>query len=77
MSPSRNVYAGSKAAFRRVDGLTKVDGGALGSCAAGDPVVSYVNYIVPGRPEDHDNASFQALTIGDRLVAMIAYDEKI
>ncbi len=59
-----------------VTGLTKVDGGPLGSCAAGDPVVSYVDYVVPGRPQDDDNASFQALTIGDRLVAMIAYDEQ-
>jgi hypothetical protein len=59
-----------------VTGLTKVAGGPLGSCAAGDPVVSYVDYVVPGRPGDDDNASFQALTIGDRLVAMIAYDEQ-
>ncbi len=35
-----------------VTGLTKIDGGPLGSCAAGAPVVSYVNYVVPGRPAD-------------------------
>ncbi len=50
--------------------------GRLGSCAAGAPVVSYVNYVVPGRPADDDNASFQALTIGDRVVAVVAYDEQ-
>src|SRR5712692_8951197 len=59
-----------------VTGLRKVDGAPLGSCVAGAPVVSYVNYIVAGRPEDDDNASFQAITIGDHLVAMIAYDEQ-
>lgn len=59
-----------------VTGLKKVDGAPLGSCAGGTPVVSYVNYIVPGRPEDDENASFQALTVGDHLVAMIAYDEQ-
>ena len=59
-----------------VTGLTKIDGGPLGSCAAGAPVVSYVNYVVPGRPADDDNASFQALTIGGHVVAMIAYDEE-
>jgi hypothetical protein len=59
-----------------VAGLTKVNGGPLGSCAAGDPVVSYVDYVVPGRPPDDTNASFQALTVGDRVWAMIAYDEQ-
>jgi len=59
-----------------VTGLTKIDGGPLGWCAAGAPVVSYVDYVVPGRTPDDTNASFQALTIGDRLVAMIAYDEQ-
>jgi len=59
-----------------VTGLRKVDGGPLGSCGAGAPVVSYVDYVVPGRPADDDNASFQALTIGEHIVAMIAYDEQ-
>jgi hypothetical protein len=59
-----------------VTGLTKVDGGPLGSCAAGAPVVGYVDYVVPGRPLDDTNASFQALTIGDHVVAMIAYHEQ-
>jgi len=59
-----------------VTGLQKADGGPLGSCAAGAPVVSYVNYVVPGRPADDDNASFQAFTIGDRVVAVVAYDEQ-
>ncbi len=58
-----------------VTGLSKFDGGPLGSCAAGGPVVNYINYVVPGRPVDDDNASFQALTIGGHVVAMIAYDE--
>jgi hypothetical protein len=39
-------------------------------------MVSYVNYVVPGRPADDDNASFQAFTIGDRVVAVVAYDEQ-
>jgi hypothetical protein len=59
-----------------VTGLDKADGGPLGSCAAGAPVVSYVNYVVPGRPADDDNASFQAFTIGDRVVVTVAYDEQ-
>jgi hypothetical protein len=59
-----------------VTGLQKANGGSLGSCAAGAPVVSYVNYVVPGRPADDDNASFQALTIGDRVIAVVAYDEQ-
>jgi hypothetical protein len=59
-----------------VTGLRKVEGGALGSCAAGAPVVSYVDYVVPGRSPDDDNASFQAFTIGDHVVAMVAYDEQ-
>ena len=59
-----------------VTGLKKVDGAALGSCSTGAPVVSYVNYVVPGRPADDDNASFQAFTLGDRVVAMVAYDEQ-
>lgn len=59
-----------------VTGLKKVEGTALGSCAAGAPVVSYVNYVVPGRPADDDNASFQAFTVGKHLVAVVAYDEE-
>jgi hypothetical protein len=59
-----------------VTDLRKVDGGPLGSCGAGAPVVSYIDYVVPGRPADDDNASFQALTIGEHVVAMIAYDEQ-
>lgn len=59
-----------------VTGLIKVDGGPLGSCVAGAPVVGYIDYVVPGRSPDDDNASFQALTIGDHIVAMIAYDEQ-
>jgi hypothetical protein len=59
-----------------VTGLDQADGGPLGSCAAGALVVSYVNYVVPGRPADDDNASFQAFTIGDRVVVMVAYDEQ-
>ena len=59
-----------------VTGLKKIDGGPLGSCGAGAPVVSYVDYVVPGRTPDDTNASFQALTIGDHVVAMIAYDEE-
>lgn len=59
-----------------VTGLMKVDGGPLGSCADGAPLVSYVNYVVPGRSPDGTNASFQALIIGAHVVAMIAYDEQ-
>ena len=59
-----------------VTGLRKVDGGALGSCAAGAPVVSYVDYVVPGRTPDDDNASFQAFTVGDHIVALVSYDEE-
>lgn len=59
-----------------VTGLSKVDGASLGACAAGGPVVSYVDYVVQGRTPDDNNASFQAFTIGDHVVAMVAYDEE-
>jgi hypothetical protein len=59
-----------------VTGLRKADGGSPGSCGAGAPVVGYIDYVVPGRPADDDNASFQALTIGKHVVAIIAYDEQ-
>src|ERR1700730_4515644 len=73
--PLRNAKVGARMGSL-VTGLSNVDGASLGSCASGAPVVSYINYIMPGRPEDDDNASFQAITIGDHLVAMIAYDEQ-
>jgi hypothetical protein len=56
--------------------LAKVDGAPLGSCADGAPVVSYVDYVVPGRPADDDNASFQAFAIGEHVVAVVSYDEE-
>lgn len=59
-----------------VNGLAQVDGAPLGSCADGAPVVSYVDYVVPGRPADDDNASFQAFTIGKHVVALVSYDEQ-
>lgn len=59
-----------------VNGLTKVDGAPLGSCAAGAPVVSYIDYVVPGRPADDDNASLQAFTVGEHVVAVVSYDEQ-
>jgi len=59
-----------------VNGLTKVDGAPLGSCADGAPVVGYVDYVVPGRPADDDNASFQAFTVGEHVVAVVSYDEQ-
>jgi hypothetical protein len=59
-----------------VNGLTKVDGAPLGSCADGAPVVSYVDYVVPGRPADDDNASVQAFTIKEHVVAVVSYDEQ-
>lgn len=59
-----------------VTGLKKVDGAALGSCSPGAPIVRYFNYVVPDRPADDDNASFPALTIGERIVAIVAYDEQ-
>ncbi len=59
-----------------VNGLTKVDGAPLGSCADGAPVVSYIDYVVPGRPADDDNASLQAFTVGEHVVAMVSYDEQ-
>lgn len=71
----RTAQVGDRMGFL-VTGLRKVDGGALGSCAPGAPVISYVDYVVPGRPPDDDNASFQAFTAGDHIVAMIAYDEQ-
>ena len=57
-------------------GLRRVEGAALGWCSTRAPVVSYINYVVPGRPGDADNASFQAFTLGDHLVVMVAYDEQ-
>jgi len=59
-----------------VNGLTKVDGAPLGSCADGAPVVSYIDYVVPGRPADDDNASLQAFTVGEHVVAVVSYDEQ-
>lgn len=59
-----------------VNGLTKVDGAPLGSCADGAPIVSYIDYVVPGRPADDDNASLQAFTVGEHVVALVSYDEQ-
>lgn len=59
-----------------VNGLTKVDAGPVGSCGEGAPIISYVDYVVPGRPADDDNASFVGLTVGDRMVMLVAYDEE-
>jgi hypothetical protein len=56
-------------------GLDKVEGGPLGSCAPGSPLIRLTDYVVPGRTQDDDNASFQAFTVGDRVVALVAYDE--
>jgi hypothetical protein len=58
-----------------ITGLRKVDAGPLGSCAPGNPVVSLTDYVVQGRTPDDENASFQAFTVGDRTVVVIAYDE--
>jgi hypothetical protein len=57
-------------------GLTKVELGPIGSCAASAPVISYVDYVVPGRSMDDDNASLVGLAIGDRIVVMVVYDEQ-
>jgi hypothetical protein len=59
-----------------VTGLQKVSGGPLGSCAPGAPVVSFIDYVVPGRTPNDDNASFQAFTVGGHIVALVAYDEE-
>jgi hypothetical protein len=59
-----------------VTGLSKVEGGPIGSCAVGAPVISYADYVIPGRPADDDNASLVGLTVGDRIVMMVAYDEQ-
>jgi hypothetical protein len=58
-----------------ITGLRKVDDGPLGSCAFGNGVVSVTDYTVPGRAPDDDNASYQAFTIEDHIVALVAYDE--
>ena len=58
-----------------VAGLTTVDAGPIGSCGEGAPMISYVDYVVPGRPVDDDNASFVGLAIGDRMIMLVAYDE--
>ena len=59
-----------------VTGLTKVDAGPVGSCGDGAPTIGYVDYVVPGRPADDDNASFVGLAVGDRIVMLVAYDEE-
>ena len=59
-----------------VTGLTKVDAGPVGSCGEGAPAVGYVDSVVPGRQADDDHASFVGLTVGDRMVMLVAYDEE-
>lgn len=49
-----------------VTGLRKIDGGPPGSCTAGAPVVSYVDYVVPGRPPDDSIDSSRTATMRHR-----------
>lgn len=72
--PLRNAQVGDSMSSLVV-GLQKVDVGPLGSCAAGKPVVRLTDYVVQGRTANDANASFQAFTVGDRMVALVAYDE--
>jgi hypothetical protein len=58
-----------------VAGLQKVNAGSLGSCAPGNPVVSLTDYVVQARTPNDDTASFQAFTVGQRMVVLVAYDE--
>jgi hypothetical protein len=58
-----------------VAGLVKVDAGPVGSCTAGGPVVRSIDYVVPGRPTDDDNASLIGFSVGDRVVILVAFDE--
>jgi hypothetical protein len=58
-----------------VTGLGKINAGPIRSCAEGAPALNYVDYVVPGRPADDDNASFVGLTSGDRIVILVAFDE--
>lgn len=59
-----------------VAGLIRVDGGRVGSCADGAPIVHHVDYVVPGRPADDDNASLIGFTVGHRVVILVAFDEE-
>lgn len=59
-----------------VTGLVKVEVGPIGACDPGTPIISYVDYVVPGRPADDDNASLIGFKMGDRVVMVVAFDEQ-
>jgi len=67
-------------------GLVPINGGPLGSCAAGAPVIVYAQFLVPPLVDvpvfgplgnhDDDNASFLGFFIGTRVVMLVAFDER-
>jgi hypothetical protein len=69
-----------------VTGLVPINGGPLGSCAEGAPVVVYAQFLVPPRVDvpvfgplgnhDGDNASVLGFFIGNRFVMLVAFDEQ-
>jgi hypothetical protein len=72
-------------------GLIPVNGGPVGVCAEGGPVIYFVNYLVPARVErdifgvqwkdlQQDNASFLAYMAGDQvgrgIIMLVEFDEE-
>ena len=55
-------------------GLNRVDRGVVGRCGQTD--VSYADYVLPGRPQDDDHASFVGFSVNDRLLIVVSYDEE-
>jgi hypothetical protein len=71
-APLRNADVGAPMTAL-LSGLNRVDRGVVGRC--GETEVSYADYVVPGRPQDDDHASFVGFSAKDRLVIIVAYDE--
>lgn len=71
-APLRNADVGAPMTAL-VSGLNRVDRGVVGRC--GETQVSYADYVLPGRPQDDDHASFVGFSVKDRLVILVAYDE--
>lgn len=58
-----------------IAGLTPLPRGPVRACRGGGPSLTYIDYVVPGRPAGDESASFVGFAEGDRLVILVAYDE--
>lgn len=56
------------------EGLQIVNGGPIGLCGSSG-TVGYVDYVRPELPATDENASFVGLTVQNRTVIVVAYDE--